>query len=78
MDLVVKSHFEMIFLFVKNFVPNGYIIEISKWAFILMNFMSFVLRISPYQVTTTFFNMGFDLVLKGFLSEWNFSSQRLH
>jgi hypothetical protein len=23
--------------------------------------------ISPYQITTTFFNMGLDLVLKGFL-----------
>jgi hypothetical protein len=25
--------------------------------------------ISPYQLTTTFFNMSFDLVLKGFISE---------
>jgi hypothetical protein len=25
--------------------------------------------ISPYQLTTIFFNMGFDLVLKGFISD---------
>jgi hypothetical protein len=41
-DLVFKSLFEMIFfLFVKVFVPNGYIIEISKWTFALMDFMGF-------------------------------------
>ncbi len=54
-------------------MPNGCIIEISKWDFILMDFISFSFRIfemiSPYQLTTTFFNMSFDLVLKGFISE---------
>jgi hypothetical protein len=51
-------------------VPHGYIIEKSKWDFIPMDFMNFPLRIfkviSPYQLRATFFNMGFDLVLKGF------------
>jgi hypothetical protein len=46
-----------------------------------MDFMGFVFRIfkviSPYELTT-FFNMGFDLVLKGFISDWNLNSQRLH
>jgi hypothetical protein len=54
-------------------MPNGYIIEIFKWAFILMDFMGFLFRISKmisqYQLTTSFFNMGFDLVLRGFISE---------
>jgi hypothetical protein len=58
------------FVFVKQIMPNEYIIEISKWIFILMNFMGFPFKIfkviSPYQLTTTFFNMGFHLVLKGF------------
>ncbi len=42
-------------------MPNGYIIEIFKWAFILMNIMGFSFRIlnviSPYQLIVTFFNM---------------------
>jgi hypothetical protein len=33
--------------------------------------------ISPYQVTT-FFNMGFDLVSRGFIKDGNFSNQILH
>ncbi len=37
-----------------------------KWAFILVDFMSFSFKnfkkISPYQPTITFFNMGFHLV----------------
>jgi hypothetical protein len=49
---------------------NGSIIEISKGVFILMHFIGFSFRIfkvsSPYQLTTTFFNMGFHLVLKRF------------
>ncbi len=73
-DLVFKSFFEMIFfLFFKKIVPHGYIIGTVKWTFILMDFMSFSFRIfkmiSPYQLTTIFFNMGFDLVLKGFISD---------
>jgi hypothetical protein len=60
-------------MFVKTIMPNGYIIEIFKWGFILMEFMGFSFKISevisPYQLTTTFFNMGFHLVLKGFISE---------
>jgi len=32
--------------------------------------------ISPYQITIIFFNMGFHLILKGFISEWNCNSQR--
>ncbi len=71
MDLVFKSPFEMIFfLFFKNFVPPRYIIGTLKWAFILMDFMGYFLRsfkmISPYELITIFFNMGFDLVLQGF------------
>jgi hypothetical protein len=54
-------------------MPNGYIIEISKWIFILMDFIGFSFKIfevfSPYQLTMTFFNMGFHLVLKGFINE---------
>jgi hypothetical protein len=54
-------------------VPNGYIIEISKWDFILIDLMGFVFRIfkviSPFELTITFFNMGFDLVLRGFISD---------
>ncbi len=74
MDLIFKSPFEMNFcVFVKKIMPNGYIIEIFKWAFILMDFMGFLFRISKmisqYQLTTSFFNMGFDLVLRGFISE---------
>jgi hypothetical protein len=34
--------------------------------------------ISQYQLTTSIFNMGFDLVLRGFINEWNYNSQRLH
>ncbi len=53
-------------------MPNGYIIRISKGAFIFMNFMHFSFKnfkvISSYQLTTTFFNMNFDLVLKEFIS----------
>ncbi len=71
LDLVFKSPFEMIFFSFVNFVvPNEYVIEIFKWAFILMDFMGFSFRIkkviSPYQLITTFCNMGFDLILKGF------------
>ncbi len=61
------------FSFVNFFVPNGYLIEISKWAFILMDFMGFsfgILKvILPYLLITTFSNMGFDLVLKGFIKD---------
>ncbi len=59
------------FLFLKNFVPHGYIVETLKWAFILMDLMGFSFRIfksiSPYELITIFFNMGFDVVLKGFI-----------
>ncbi len=62
-------------------MPNGYIIKISKHDFILMDFMGFSSKIfkviSPYQVTT-FFNMGFDLVSRGFIKDGNFSNQILH
>jgi hypothetical protein len=38
-----------------------------------MDFIGFSFKIfeviSPYQLTMTFFNMGFHLVLKGFMSE---------
>ncbi len=34
--------------------------------------------ISPYQLIETFFNMGFDLVLRGFINDSNLKSQRLH
>jgi len=47
-----------------------------------MDFMGFFSRISKaisqYQLTTTFFNMGFDFVLRGFINEWNYNNQRLH
>jgi hypothetical protein len=72
------------FVFTKISMPNGYyIIEISKWGFILMDFMDFSFKIfkmiSPYyQLTTTFFNMGFHLVLKCSISEWNCNNQKLH
>jgi len=63
----------ILFLFLKLFVPHGYIIGIPKWVFILMDFMGFSFRIfkmnSPYQLISIFFNMGFDLVLKGFISD---------
>ncbi len=43
-----------------------------------MDFMGFSFRIfnmiSPYQLTTTFLNMGFDIVLKGFANDKNFNS----
>jgi hypothetical protein len=66
-----KVFFDMNFSFIcQIFVLDGYIIEISKWASILMDFMVFSFRsfkvISLYQLTTTFFNMDFDLVLRGF------------
>ncbi len=77
-----KSFSNEFFSFVKKIMPNGYIIEISKWAFILREFMGYSSKIfkiiSPYQLTQTFFNQGFGLVLKGLMSGWNFSSQRLH
>jgi len=61
------------FMFIKIYMSNGYIIEISKWAFILMDFMGFSFMISKvnssYQLTRTNFNMGFHLVLKGFMNE---------
>jgi hypothetical protein len=43
LDFVSKSLFEMIFFFFVSqiFVPHGYIIEILKWAFILMEFIGF-------------------------------------
>ncbi len=57
-------------MFIKISMHNGSIIEISKGVFILMHFIGFSFRISkvssPYQLTTTFFNMGFHLVLKRF------------
>jgi hypothetical protein len=31
--------------------------------------------ISPYHLIATFFNMSFDLVLKGFIEDPNLSSQ---
>jgi hypothetical protein len=34
--------------------------------------------ISSYQLKKSFFNMNFDLVLRGFINDWNFNSQRLH
>ncbi len=53
-------------------MPNGYIIEISKHAFILMDFMGFSFRIfkeiSLYELTTIF-NMCFDLIFKSFISD---------
>jgi hypothetical protein len=53
-------------------------IELSKWAFILKDFMGFSFRIfkviSPYQLIATFFKMGFDLVFRGFLSDKNFNT----
>jgi hypothetical protein len=30
--------------------------------------------ISSYQLKTTFFHMSFDLVLRGFINDWNFNS----
>ncbi len=71
-DLVFKSSFEFIFLFVKFFVPKGYIIEIFKWTFILMDFYGFSFFDFQNDFTTptnNIFIMGFDLVLKGFLSD---------
>jgi hypothetical protein len=53
-------------------MSNGYIIEIFEWVFIPRDFIGFSFRIfkviSQYQLTT-FFNMSFDLVLRGFASE---------
>jgi hypothetical protein len=38
-----------------------------------MNFMGFSFqnfkKNSPYQLTIIFFNMGFDLILKGFIND---------
>jgi hypothetical protein len=36
-----KSFLHDFFLFVKNIMPNEYMIEIFKWAFICMDFMGF-------------------------------------
>jgi len=48
----IQKSFWIYFLFVKFFVPNGYIIEISKWVFIRIDFMGFSFKIfkmiSPY------------------------------
>ncbi len=69
-----KSFWNDFFPFVKIFMPNVWIHNwISKWDIIFMDFMSFSFKIfkmiSPYQLTTTmFFKMGFDLLLKGFIS----------
>jgi hypothetical protein len=61
------------FMFIKISMSNGYISEIFKWAFILMDFMGFSFKISklnsPYHLITTFFNRGFRLVLGGFINE---------
>ncbi len=62
----------MNFLFIcQKHYANGYTIEIFKWVFTLMDFMDFSLKnfkmISPYQLT--FFNMGFNLVLRAFISD---------
>jgi hypothetical protein len=39
-----QSPFEMnFFVFVKKIMPNWYIIEISEWDFILMDFIGFFL-----------------------------------
>jgi len=44
LDLIFKIPFEMnFFVFVKISMLNGYIIEIFKWGFILMDFMGFFL-----------------------------------
>jgi hypothetical protein len=54
-------------------MPNEYVIEISKWAFIFMDLKGFSFGIfkliSPYHLITTFFNIGFDLVLRGFIND---------
>jgi hypothetical protein len=51
LNFILESPFEMIFfVFIKNSMPNGYIIEISKWTF--MDFIGFSFKtskaISPY------------------------------
>jgi hypothetical protein len=47
-----KSFCIEFFLFLEFFVPNGYVIQISKWNFIFMDFMGFSFKIfkmiSPY------------------------------
>ncbi len=51
------------FVFVKKFMPNGYIIEISKWGFILTDFMGFSFNtskvISPYYISQYGFSPSF-------------------
>jgi hypothetical protein len=41
-----KSYWNEFFVFLKNSIPDGYIIEIFKWDFILMDFMGFSSTIS--------------------------------
>jgi len=57
--MVVMKFFSL----VKNVMPNKYTIETSKHVIIFMEFMGFSFKIfkviSPYQLTTTFFNMSF-------------------
>ncbi len=68
-----KSFWNEFFYVCQQIMPNEYIIEISKWVFILMDFVSFFSKISkvilPYQLTKTFFNMDSHLILKGFINE---------
>jgi hypothetical protein len=66
-------------LFSKISRPNGYTIEISKWAFILMDFMGFFFKDFQCEFTipikNNIFQYGFHLVLKGFINEYNCSNQ---
>ncbi len=70
-----KSFWNYFFSFVKIYMPNVWIHNwLSKWAIIFMDFMGFSFKIfkmiSLYQlITTMFFNMGFDLFLKGFIND---------
>ncbi len=53
-------------------MPHVHTIEISKWAFIHMDFMGFCFKdfqMTSPQLTMTFFNMDFELVLKGLISD---------
>jgi hypothetical protein len=72
---------EVLFVFQISF-PQMYVFQISSWAFVRVNFMRLSFWTSklftPLQLTSTFFNVSFDLGLGGFVSGEEFNNQRLH
>jgi len=49
LDLIFKSAFEMVFVVFQKIVPNEHVLIIFTLAFIHMNFMSILFKISKWH-----------------------------